>query len=296
MGYTVHPQVVKSSSNANNGTNASGFYLNANNATRNCVILLSLNKHGDSRMKKQSLIPKERLIELYVDERMTDLEISKIYGCSLSLVTATRKKYGIARNDKFLDITGQSYGRLTAVRRVDTVNRSAVWECRCDCGNTHKVKIAQLRNGEVQSCGCYKPNITHNMSRTRPYRIWSQMKARCDTPSSGSYGRYGKHGIGYTEEWSTFNGFWRDMQSGYSSDLTIERLDVNRGYSPDNCVWATRSVQARNKSNTVRVAHNGEEMCAYDFAVKNNLNISMTYYHLHAGKTPAEVIQLLTLH
>lgn len=94
-------------------------------------------------------------------------------------------------------------------------------------------------------------NTTHGMSKTRQYRIWQQMKNRCDNPRNVKYPIYGGRGITYDEKWATFTGFWDDMHLGYRDDLTIDRIDNNKGYTKDNCRWVSYTKQNNNKADNV---------------------------------------------
>lgn len=110
-----------------------------------------------------------------------------------------------------------------------------------------------LKKGKVVSCGCYgevirgKAALTHGMSGSRPFLLWQNLKARCKNPNSESYEDYGGRGISYDPKWETFEGFWEDMQEGYSPELSLDRVDVNGGYCKENCRWTTYSVQSFNR-------------------------------------------------
>lgn len=169
------------------------------------------------------------------------------------------------------DLTGQCFGRLTATE-VAGANKKGnlLWECRCSCGNTVIVESSNLVSGSTLSCGClkkeraaehvpktptgqtspaYKHGGTSGGKRTRLHRIWQNMKSRCTNPRCTSFPYYGGRGITVCNEWlSDFSAF-RDwaLANGYADDLTIDRVDVDKGYSPDNCRWATKAEQSRNR-------------------------------------------------
>lgn len=155
---------------------------------------------------------------------------------------------------KALDLVGQTYGRLTVIefagtRRTTGGESKRSWLCRCSCGKETTVDIGLLRSGNTTSCGCYKTEqqTSHGKYKTREYKIWTDMKTRCINVDHKSYDHYGGRGIGYQDSWELFENFWTDMQEGYADNLTLERIDVNGNYCKDNCTWATKQTQARNR-------------------------------------------------
>lgn len=164
---------------------------------------------------------------------------------------------------KLIDLTGQKFGRWTVIRKTDERQaKSVMWECRCDCGTVQLVNGANLRKGLTLSCGCLNSEkaaehcrdmAKHNMYRSRLYRVWCGMKARCETPSARNYKNYGGRGISVCAEWQEFVPFheWA-MANGYDetaafSKCTIDRIDVNGDYCPDNCRWVDMKIQNNNK-------------------------------------------------
>lgn len=165
------------------------------------------------------------------------------------------------------DLTGQRFGRLTVIKRVPNkpYSEQACWECLCDCGNTITTVGYSLRSGQTNSCGCYYKEIrgttfkTHGLKHTRIYYIWCSMKERCYTPSNNSYKNYGARGIKVCDEWQKFEPFYEwAMSHGYSEDLSIDRIDVNGNYCPENCRWSTKKVQANNTRSNHYVTRDGE--------------------------------------
>lgn len=151
---------------------------------------------------------------------------------------------------KVKDLTGQRFSRLLVLeRRENTKANKARWACLCDCGTEVVAIGAELLSGHTKSCGCLQKSnrIKHGLHDTRQYQIWADMKARCDNQSNKFFNYYGGRGIGYDAAWESFEVFWGDMGSGYSDELTLDRIDNSNGYSKENCRWATRSTQQRNQ-------------------------------------------------
>lgn len=169
---------------------------------------------------------------------------------------------------KFIDLEGNKYNRLTVLKRdKNNKNNEAMWECKCECGNTKIVSSRNLKDGRVKSCGCLKEEVSHKTNyktlrydNIRMYDIWKSMKERCLNPNNFEYRSYGGRGITVCDEWQkNFSNFYNwAIKNGYSSSLTIDRINVNGNYEPSNCRWATHKQQARNKRNNHFITYNGE--------------------------------------
>lgn len=162
---------------------------------------------------------------------------------------------------KYKNIKGEKFGKLTVLSYIgaDTYG-NALWECKCDCGNETVCLGFELRNGHIKSCGCLQKEIAkqgkyvHGFSKTQLYKRWFAMKSRCENKNNPSYKNYGGRGIKVCEEWKDFLTFQKwAFNNGYEKKLTIERVDVNGNYEPNNCVFANRTVQNRNTTRTYNI-------------------------------------------
>lgn len=148
----------------------------------------------------------------------------------------------------------KKFHMLTVVASAPKTDKNLKWECLCECGETTVVRGSALRNGTTKSCGCLHSTrlTTHGGKGTRLYDIWSNLRRRCYDPNCKDYKNYGGRGISYPPAWDNFQVFkdWAES-TGYDETLTIERIDVNKSYSEDNCLWDTWNVQASNKRKEV---------------------------------------------
>lgn len=166
---------------------------------------------------------------------------------------------------------GDRFGRWTVVREVDRIKGHRHVLCKCDCGTEKIVNIGSLVNGSSTSCGCFqkecitKRNYKHGLAyrsdiEIRIYNIWSNMKRRCYNPKDRGYHNYGARGITVCDEWrNDFEAFYKWAYSnGYTKELTIDRIDNDKGYSPDNCRWTTMQVQSNNTRVNRHITYKGE--------------------------------------
>lgn len=196
---------------------------------------------------------------------------------------------------RFHNLTGQRFGRLTVIERAaDKVTGSkpkVMWRCKCDCGKEVIVWSSSLVQGTTVSCGCKtkKHGFAH---KERLYETWKNMRRRCLDPKNKRYAQYGGRGITVCPEWGDYATFreWA-MASGYKDDLTIDRIDVDGNYCPENCRWANAEVQANNVSRNRMLSYGGKSMTMAQWARKLKVTYSALNHRVQKGQNMEEIVR-----
>ncbi len=198
---------------------------------------------------------------------------------------------------------GHKYGRLTVLSFSGlSPSKRCMWFCKCRCGNFSTVDGTHLQTGHTTSCGCFQREITidrnfiHGESKngkTVEYEAWKSMKARCYIPSATGYKNYGNRGIKVCSRWkNSFQKFVKDMGRRPSRIHSLERVDVNKGYSPNNCIWGTDEIQGANKRNNHKLTFNGITLTVSQWSRKSGINRGTIHSRLRLGWS---VVDTLTI-
>lgn len=189
---------------------------------------------------------------------------------------------------------GQRYGRYTVIsthRRKGTYKYYAL--CQCDCGSEQRyVYTSALREGDAQSCGClHKERVTKHGAWNHPlFNVWRGMMQRCHNKNDKRYSRYGGRGITVCDRWHDVNAFIRDMEPTFKTGLQIDRIDNDKGYSPENCKWSTTREQTRNYSRNVVIEHTGKRLCVADWSEITGIPSKVIYGRISAGWNHVDAI------
>lgn len=202
------------------------------------------------------------------------------------------------------DLVGKRYGQLTVVEKVK--DRRSAWLCKCDCGNTIVLTTYYITKTRRKSCGCLniqnrksigQRSKTHGSTNSKLYAIWCGMKDRCHNPKYKFYSRYGGRGIKICEEWdNSFSVFQKwAYDNGYDPTLSgkeqsIDRINTDGDYCPDNCKWSTQKEQVRNRSNSVSMIEDGKIINPYEFCNKHNITDKLFVYRRLKKEESAEKI------
>lgn len=207
---------------------------------------------------------------------------------------------------KYKCISGQKFGRLTALYRLHNTKGRTKWLCVCECGNLVEVLSNSLLSNRTKSCGCLhneissivgKRNTKHKKCNHRLYRVWSTIKDRCYNMNSKDYNNYGGRGIKMYDDWrNDFQVFYEwAMSNGYDDNLTIDRIDNNGNYEPNNCRWFTITQQNRNKRTCKYYTIGGETRCLSEWCEIYNVRYSKVWQRVKHGWSIEEALELEVL-
>lgn len=193
-----------------------------------------------------------------------------------------------------ISLIGQRFERLIVIEYAGRdKGYHSKWLCKCDCGNRVIVAGYNLKSGAIQSCGCLRSeqvarlNYTHGDSKTRLYSIFTNMISRTENPNATAFNIYGGRGITICQEWRhNFSAFkkWA-LSHGYGNNLSIDRIDNNKGYSPENCRWVTNSTQFNNRRSNCKITFDGETKTRAEWAKIKGINYHTLCTRLRDGWT-----------
>ncbi len=188
---------------------------------------------------------------------------------------------------RFRDLSGERFGRLLVLQKNGyNKHHQLYWLCECDCGNRKNVLGCVLSRGDTNSCGCLakesiaKVNYRHGMTKTPIYGLWHSMIQRCYDKNCNVYYRYGGRGINVCNKWQTFEGFYEDM-GDKPKGKSLERLDNDGDYCPENVVWADAKAQANNRRSNVILEHNGKKQTMQQWCDELDLKIGTVWARLN---------------
>ena len=201
-----------------------------------------------------------------------------------------------------VDYTGIKFGRWTVVGAAPNhITKGgypvSMWDCVCECGTRRAVRGNDLKLGKSVSCGCYMienpVSKKHGASNSHLYKIYYGMKSRCYNPKNKNYNHYGERGVKICQEWQEFEAFesWA-LLHGYQDGLTIERKDVNDGYSPENCCWVTLAEQQKNKRTNRLITYHGETHIASEWDDILGFNRGIVVSRLERGWSEEETVSI----
>ena len=208
---------------------------------------------------------------------------------------------------KRVNLVGQTFGRLTVVERDTSkigIDPNSWWICSCSCGTMKSILGAQLKAGETSSCGCYRKEFakrrvddgtstikrTHGQTKSPEHRSWGSMRQRCLNPQHHAYADYGGRGIKVCQRWDSFENFLVDMGPRPSLNHTLDRIDNNGDYTPENCRWATETQQKLNRRDNRYVTINGETKQLSVWSRESGIPFDVLSKRLNAGWAPEKAI------
>lgn len=199
---------------------------------------------------------------------------------------------------KAVDMTGYKFNNCEVLYRVENRYGVAHWKCKCRCGKLFVSAGSNIRKGKTNSCGCYQKEKvsntrkTHGKSESRLYGVWESMKQRCNNPNNPNYNRYGGRGIKIYSNWNnSFESFsnWA-YANDYHDNLTIDRVDNNGNYEPENCRWVDCRAQSRNRNSNRLLKFQGKELCVAEWSDLTGINSNTILNRLSRGWSVEETL------
>lgn len=201
----------------------------------------------------------------------------------------------------FQNLIGKQFNRLTVVafdgfRQKPSGKRRVQWLCRCECGNTTSVAAPNLKSGNSKSCGCHNLEVarsraTHRSGKSSEYKSWNGLKDRCLNPKSRVFHRYGGRGITVCERWqNSFENFIADMGPKPTAKHSIDRIDNEKGYFPENCKWSNQTEQTRNTRRNRLLTLNGATRCMTEWSEITGLGIGTIWKRKKLGWSDARAL------
>lgn len=195
------------------------------------------------------------------------------------------------RLNRYRDLTNQKFARLRVIKFAHKKNRNIYWLCRCECGNEITCQSSHLLSKSIQSCGCLRQEMCalyskkHGQHKTKTYHAWQSMLQRCYNKNHKSYHNYGGRGITVCKSWrESFLNFLKDMKEK-PSGLSLDRVNNNGNYEPNNCCWSTPKRQAQNRNTNILITYNNETKCLMEWAELLNIPYSTLSNRLNRGWT-----------
>lgn len=197
---------------------------------------------------------------------------------------------------RFVDLSGQKFGRWTVISYVG----HRKWNCRCTCGTERVVQGTHLKSGASKSCGCYnhdsliERNTTHGQNKTPLHYLWLGINNRCSNPNFKQFKDYGGRGIQVCDEWKKDFVAFRDwcLSNGYKKGLSIDRIDNDKGYSPDNCRFVDRITQNNNKRSNHKISVDGESKTLAQWAREFGIKESVIRNRLKRGWSEEDAVKI----
>ena len=201
----------------------------------------------------------------------------------------------MSTHPNFKNLTGERFDRLTVIKyagQLDNNCKEGFWWCECSCENRTliAVRVGALKIGNTKSCGCLSSEITrnrntkHGMKFTSEHTVWMNIKSRCYNTNNKAYKNYGGRGITMCERWlESFENFYEDMGDRPSPKHSIDRIDNDGDYCPENCKWSTKQEQNRNKRNNLYLEYNKERLIAKDWCEKIDIDYDTLRARIRSG-------------